>query len=81
MEAPAESEMTESTGEFVTAQELAAMLRVAKATIYSRVRARQIPHFRVGDRVLFRLSEVLAATRVEATSADCEDSKIVAGRR
>jgi excisionase family DNA binding protein len=55
---------TQPTAEFLTADELARVLRISKATVYARVRSRQFPHYKIGDRVVFKLAEVLAATRV-----------------
>jgi excisionase family DNA binding protein len=54
----------------LTAHELAEVLRVAPATIYSRAKQRLIPFYRLGDRVLFNRDEVLAAIRQPATESE-----------
>lgn len=41
-------------------QETAAFLRVHKETIYSMVRNNQIPHFRVGRKIFFRVDSLNA---------------------
>lgn len=53
---------------FLTARELAAVLRVAPATVYQRARRRELPHYKIGDRLVFDLAEVLSSTRVEVPS-------------
>ena len=69
--------------EFLTADELARILRLSKATIYSRVRTRQLPCYRFGDRIVFRLAEVLSSARVPVEDDDFTNPKMVAagGRR
>lgn len=50
----------------IAASEAAAQLGVAKSTIYLLCRQRKIPHIRIGDRLLFDLDEIIAATHVPA---------------
>lgn len=71
----------ENIDKFITAEELAPLLRVAISTVYAKVRSRQLPHYRIGDRVVFKLSEVLASARVPVES-EFENFKVpVGGRR
>jgi excisionase family DNA binding protein len=66
-----------------TAFVVAAFLGVSPATIYSRAKRRLLPHYRIGDRILFDRDEVLAAIRQSVDESD--DFKIpkiaIAGRR
>lgn len=63
----------------LTAHELAVVLRVAPATVYARAKTRQLPCYRIGDRILFDCNEVLAALRV---APECEDfGNLKIGRR
>jgi len=50
----------------ITATEASAQLGVAKSTLYLLCRQRKIPHIRLGDRLLFDLEEIIAATHVPA---------------
>jgi excisionase family DNA binding protein len=50
----------------ITATEASAQLGVAKSTLYLLCRQRKIPHIRLGDRLLFDLEEIIAATHVAA---------------
>jgi|HubBroStandDraft_4_1064222.scaffolds.fasta_scaffold200512_1 excisionase family DNA binding protein len=58
----------------ITAPELALILTCSPSTIYSMAKRRQIPHFKIGDRVVFSLTEVLVALRKPADES--EDFKI-----
>ena len=71
----------DANDKFLTADELAEILPIAKATIYARVRARQLPHYRFGDRIVFRLSEVLALAHVPADTEDFGDLKTAGAGR
>ena len=53
----------------LTVDELASHFRVSKSFIYKRTMGREIPHFRVGKRVLFDPAEVAAWFR-ETTRRD-----------
>lgn len=44
---------------FITIDEVAELLRTPKATVYRWVHEGWIPNYKVGRRVLFKLSEVL----------------------
>ena len=59
---------TEPIDELLTAREAAKKLRVTTATLYQKCRERKIPHLRIGDRVLFRIKEVMAACEVPRTN-------------
>lgn len=58
--------MNESNEVLLTAAELAAHLRVSKATIYQRARRHELPCFRIGDRIVFKLADVLASIQQPA---------------
>lgn len=60
----------------VTAAELASVLRVSVATVYARVKQRLVPHYKIGDRLLFNLAEVLESCRQPAETGDFEIPKI-----
>lgn len=49
--------------EFLTLEELAARLKLNKMTIYKRCWSNKLPHYRMGTKYLFLLSEVLAALK------------------
>jgi Helix-turn-helix domain len=66
----------------ISAHKLADHLTVAPATIYDKVRKRQIPHFKIGDRLLFDLDDVLAAIRQPVETDKIEIPKFAtSGRR
>jgi excisionase family DNA binding protein len=48
------------------AAETAKILGVSPPTLYQLARQRKIPHLRIGDRVLFDIDEILAASHVPA---------------
>ena len=50
-------------GALLTAEQLAVMLQVHKATIYEQVKKKTIPYHQAGRFVRFNLQEVLAAQR------------------
>jgi excisionase family DNA binding protein len=49
----------QSTDPLLTADEVAALLRVTKAWVYAQTRARQIPHVPLGRYVRYRRSAVI----------------------
>lgn len=53
------------TAELVTADELAAHLRVGVQWVYDQVALGRIPHFKVGKYLRFDLDEVVRHYRVE----------------
>jgi predicted DNA-binding transcriptional regulator AlpA len=69
----------------LTAPELASVLRVSVATIYGRAKQRLLPHYKIGDRLVFDVGEVLESLRRPAENAeDFEFPKMTAvssGRR
>ena len=50
-------------GALLTAEQLAAMLQVDKATVYERVKKRTIPFYQAGRFVRFNLQEVLESQK------------------
>jgi len=50
-------------GALLTAEQLAVMLQVNKATIYERVKKKRIPFYQVGRFVRFNLQEVLESEK------------------
>ncbi len=50
-------------GALLTAEQLAAMLQVDKATVYERVKKKAIPFYQAGRFVRFNLDEVLESQR------------------
>jgi hypothetical protein len=71
----------EAPRKLVSAFVLASFLDCSVATIYQKAKARQLPHFRVGDRVLFDVAQVLASIAKPAENTDdFEFPKITAGR-
>ena len=50
----------------LSARELAEVLGISTPTVYQQARRGQLPCYKFGDRVMFRLEEVLAAARVSA---------------
>jgi excisionase family DNA binding protein len=50
-------------GALLTAEQLAVMLQVNKATVYERVKKKTIPFYQVGRFVRFNLHEVLESER------------------
>lgn len=56
----------ENNKRLITATEAASQLGVAKSTLYTLCRQRKIPHLRIGDRLLFDMEELIAASRVPA---------------
>ena len=69
----------ENSSTFLTAAELARVLRVSTGAIYAHVKQRRLPHHRLGDRLLFRLDEVLAATHV-VPDGEFENHKVAGDR-
>lgn len=61
---------------FLSVKELAEVLGISSASVYQHARAGRLPHHRLGDRLLFRLDEVLDATRAPVAEADFENHKI-----
>ncbi len=61
----------------LTAHELAEVLRVSLSSIYQRAKSREIPHYKLGDRLIFDRDEVLAALRQPA-NAVLENLKLAA---
>jgi excisionase family DNA binding protein len=53
----------------LNAKEMSEVLTVSPSTLYGMVKRREVPHFRIGDRVVFDADSVLAALRVPA---DCD---------
>jgi excisionase family DNA binding protein len=49
--------------ETLTVQEVADYLRVSRQTVYTMVRTGKLPHFRVGNKVRFKRSEIDALTK------------------
>lgn len=49
----------------LTVQEVADYLRVSRQTVYTMIRANKIPHFRVGNKVRFKLSDIEALTNTK----------------
>ncbi|WP_041282835.1 helix-turn-helix domain-containing protein [Desulfofundulus kuznetsovii] len=52
--------MMQSLRETITAEEAARIIGVSEWTVYDLARRRVIPHIRVGRRVLFRRTSILA---------------------
>lgn len=50
----------------LSARELTKIIGLAVPTVYEHARRGLLPCYKFGDRVMFRLEEVLAATRVPA---------------
>lgn len=72
----------EASQKLVSAIALAAFLGCSPATVYSRAKQGQIPHYKIGDRLLFDRTEVLKALRVPAETTQVEIPKLTApGRR
>lgn len=55
--------MGENGKQVMTAAEVAELLRVHLNTVYNRVAAGTLPHFRVGRAIRFRRSEIEALDR------------------
>ena len=55
-------------GALLTAEQLAVMLQVNKATIYERVKKKTIPYYQTGRFVRFSLNEVLESERKKIDS-------------
>lgn len=51
--------------ETLTVQEVANYLRVSRQTVYTMIRAGKIPHFRVGNKVRFKKSDIEALTNTQ----------------
>lgn len=69
---------TPHEGDFVTTDELSKILRLSKSTIHRRKAAGEIPCFQPGGsghRILYSLSEVLAAFRSDCASAPDEPDR------
>ena len=54
---------TIEAGALLTAEQLAAMLQVNKATVYERVKKKTIPYYQAGRFIRFNLQEVLESQR------------------
>lgn len=48
--------------ENMTVKEVADFLRVSRQTVYTMVREGKLPHFRIGNKVRFKRSEIEALT-------------------
>ena len=57
-------------GKLLTAEELAEVLQVHKATVYEWVKSKAIPYYQSGRFVRFNLQEVLESQRKKATPLD-----------
>ena len=75
----ARSGSSRASGDLLTAEEVAALLRVTPAWVYAQTRRHRIPHLRLGRYVRYR-REALEAwmTEVESTSSSPTGSR---GRR
>ena len=62
-------------GGLLTAEQLAVMLQVHKATIYERVKKKTIPYCQAGRFVRFNLSEVLESERKKIENSSCKDKR------
>lgn len=62
--------------ELLTVAEAARLLRVAPSTLYGLARQNRIPHYRIGDRLLFDRSEVLKSCRRAPAAAIQESSNL-----
>jgi excisionase family DNA binding protein len=65
----------------VSAFVLATFLGCSPATVYQRAKQRLIPCYRLGDRILFDLDEVLQAIRQPAETEQIEIPKLASGWR
>lgn len=58
-----------STSALLTSNEVAHFIPVSARQIRELARKGDIPHYRIGKRLLFRLSEIFNSTRVECTAS------------
>jgi putative molybdopterin biosynthesis protein len=54
--------------ENMTVKEVADFLRVSRQTVYTMVRQGKLPHFRIGNKVRFKRSEIEAMTNTTSTT-------------
>lgn len=59
---------TTSKSALLTSKEVAQYIRVSPRQIRELARKGEIPHYRIGKRLLFRLSDLFSSTRVERTA-------------
>jgi len=52
----------------MTVKEVADILRVSRQTVYTMVREGKLPHFRVGNKVRFKQSDIEALTSTAKTN-------------
>jgi excisionase family DNA binding protein len=56
--------------ENMTVKEVADFLRVSRQTVYTMVREGKLPHFRIGNKVRFKRSEIEALTNTSTGVRD-----------
>lgn len=56
--------------ENMTVKEVADFLRVSRQTVYTMVRQGKLPHFRIGNKVRFKRSEIEAMTNTNTGVRD-----------
>lgn len=56
--------------ENMTVKEVADFLRVSRQTVYTMVREGKLPHFRIGNKVRFKRSEIEALTNTGTGARD-----------
>lgn len=56
--------------ENMTVKEVADFLRVSRQTVYTMVREGKLPHFRIGNKVRFKRSEIEALTNTSSGARD-----------
>lgn len=59
--------------ENMTVKEVADFLRVSRQTVYTMVRQGKLPHFRIGNKVRFKRSEIEAMTNTNTNTGVRDD--------
>ena len=54
--------------ETLTVQEVAIYLRVSRQTVYTLIREGKIPHFKIGNKVRIKRTDLIAMTNTEPKS-------------
>lgn len=69
----------EEAEQILTVEQTAQLLHLSKKTIYERVRARTLPFYRDGKRILFKRSELLAYLDTQKVSTLTELNRMAQG--
>ena len=57
----------------LTVQEVASYLRVSRQTVYTLIRDGKIPHFKIGNKVRIKRTDLVAMTNTQPTTGETKN--------